>query len=611
MFFFAVLGIFLYVGSEVCMTTFSEPTLTGLFATEFKDARADKVDKEGHPLVLKIYDVKTGKEVDVTDPAVLKKYEKMDNLAKTLGPTMFLLLLMIGRIAGGVVLTVLRPRTFFRISALLGLIGAAALYGRQPVAGHRRCGRRGTRLRQHLAAAVLHHGRREAHGRQRTVRLDVHGHRRRSHRSLGDGATARLAPRRLRLYHSRDLLSLPIAAFPEGRPGDGEKLTTTYSQETPTPRKTRTMQLNADSRIVMTLDAGGTNLRFSAIRGNQVLFDPIQFPTEANNLTRCLANIVEGFTQVRARCPAPPVAISFAFPGPVDYPAGIVGDLGNLPGFRGGVALGPMLEERFGLPTLHQQRRRPVRLRRGDLRLPAVRQRAAQGRRQRETVQEPVRSHARHGLRRRASCETANFSSATTPPPRKSGSSRSKLHNRSASWKRTSASAPCNGCTRNTRRSSTPNRPRPRTSSSSPPARARATGRRRSSAFSTLGEAIGDALANAMTLIDGLVVIGGGLSAAAPLFMPRLVAEMNGTIETLDGRQIPRMELKAFNLEDAASFDAFARGEARQITVPGSSRQLTYDPLKRIGVGLSRLGTSEAVAVGAYAFALHELDRRS
>ena len=71
-------------------------------------------------------------------------------------------------------------------------------------------------------------------------------------------------------------------------------------------------------------------------------------------------------------------------------------------------------------------------------------------------------------------------------------------------------------------------------------------------AFSTLGEAIGDALANAMTLIDGLVVIGGGLSAAAPLFMPRLVAEMNGTIETLDGRQIPRMELKAFNLEDEA-----------------------------------------------------------
>ena len=66
------------------------------------------------------------------------------------------------------------------------------------------------------------------------------------------------------------------------------------------------------------------------------------------------------------------------------------------------------------------------------------------------------------------------------------------------------------------------------------------------------------------------MVIGGGLSAAAPLFLPRLVAEMNGTIERLDGRQIPRMELKAFNLEDAASLEAFLRGEPREITVPGS-----------------------------------------
>ena len=111
------------------------------------------------------------------------------------------------------------------------------------------------------------------------------------------------------------------------------------------------MQPNADSRIVMTLDAGGTNLRFSAIRGNELLFEPIHLPTEGDDLTRCLGNIVDGFSQVRARCPAPPVAISFAFPGPADYPAGIIGDLGNLPCFRGGVALGPMLAEKFGLPT--------------------------------------------------------------------------------------------------------------------------------------------------------------------------------------------------------------------------------------------------------------------
>jgi len=34
-----------------------------------------------------------------------------------------------------------------------------------------------------------------------------------------------------------------------------------------------------------------------------------------------------------------------------------------------------------------------------------------------------------------------------------------------------------------------------------------------------------------------------------------------------------------------------------------------YDPLLRVGVGVSRLGTSEAVAIGAYAFALRKLDQ--
>jgi glucokinase len=33
-------------------------------------------------------------------------------------------------------------------------------------------------------------------------------------------------------------------------------------------------------------------------------------------------------------------------------------------------------------------------------------------------------------------------------------------------------------------------------------------------------------------------------------------------------------------------------------------RTLKYDPAQRVGVGTSRLGTSQAIAVGAYAFAL-------
>jgi len=105
------------------------------------------------------------------------------------------------------------------------------------------------------------------------------------------------------------------------------------------------------------------------------------------------------------------------------------------------------------------------------------------------------------------------------------------------------------------------------------------------------------------------VVIGGGLTGAAELFLPALVAEMNGAFETPSG-PVPRLSVKAFNLEDPDERAAFVKGEAREVAVPGSTRRVAYDPLKRVGVGLSRLGTSQAVALGAYAFALAELDRR-
>ena len=129
-------------------------------------------------------------------------------------------------------------------------------------------------------------------------------------------------------------------------------------------------------------------------------------------------------------------------------------------------------------------------------------------------------------------------------------------------------------------------------------------------AFRQLGEVVGDALANALTLIDGLAVIGGGISAAWPLFLPTLVDELNGSFAAPDGKQFRRLASRAFNLEDAEQMNSFTVGESREISVPGSKRKIVYDPLRRIGIGISRLGTSEAVAIGAYAYALHQLDRK-
>ena len=54
-----------------------------------------------------------------------------------------------------------------------------------------------------------------------------------------------------------------------------------------------------DARIVMTLDAGGTNFRFSAIRGAKPVTETVALPSNGDNLKKCLANIVEGFTRVK------------------------------------------------------------------------------------------------------------------------------------------------------------------------------------------------------------------------------------------------------------------------------------------------------------------------
>ena len=74
--------------------------------------------------------------------------------------------------------------------------------------------------------------------------------------------------------------------------------------------------------------------------------------SHAENLDKCLATMVEGFQAVIDRLSEKPVAISFAFPGPADYPNGIIGGyLPNFPSFREGVALGPFLEAKFGIPV--------------------------------------------------------------------------------------------------------------------------------------------------------------------------------------------------------------------------------------------------------------------
>lgn len=370
------------------------------------------------------------------------------------------------------------------------------------------------------------------------------------------------------------------------------------------------MSLENDARIVLTLDAGGTNFVFSAIQGNREVVTPIRSAAETKDLQRSLQVIESGFRDVLEQLDQAPVAISFAFPGPADYPNGIVDNQQNLPAFAGGVALGPYLEERFGLPTFINND--------GDLfvygeaiagLLPQVNQLlsdAGSPKRYRTLFGVTLGTGFGGGLVHNGQLFLGDNSNAGEV-----WLLRNKV--------RPECFAEEGACIRAVRGTyaremgvAVKDAPSPKEIAA---IAADATGNEKTAsqsaaiaAYSELGEVVGDALANASTLLDGLIVIGGGVSNAHHVFMKPLIDEMNSTLASYDGGEVHRIVQKAFNLESAEERKQFSAGATKTITVPGSDRSISYDPMKRIGIGVTTLGTSRAVSIGAYAFALNKID---
>lgn len=358
-----------------------------------------------------------------------------------------------------------------------------------------------------------------------------------------------------------------------------------------------------DQRIVMTLDAGGTNLVFSAIQGGKELITPITLPAERENLVRCLGNLKKGFTGIRKALPEAPVAISFAFPGPADYPAGIIGDLPNFPSFRGGVALGPFLEDIFGIPVFINN----------DGNLFAYGE-ALTG----------VLPEINNRLKESGSTKQyKNLLGVTWGTGFGAGvviDGKLLLGDNAAGgdiW-----------CLRNKKypdliiEESVSIRAVKRVykelSSDETElepadifliAEGKISGNRKAAiaSFAELGEMAGDVLSSAITLIDGIIVIGGGLAGASEYILPALLKEMSSSLSMTDGSCFNRLQMKAFNLDNEEQFQQFAKGETVRIPVPGTDKTISYDPLKRIGIILSKQGTNRSVAMGAYLYALNHL----
>lgn len=361
-----------------------------------------------------------------------------------------------------------------------------------------------------------------------------------------------------------------------------------------------------DKRTVITLDAGGTNLVFGAMRGCEYVTEPVTYPSNAHNLDLCLDTMVKGFREIISRLDEKPVAISFAFPGPADYPNGIIGGyLPNFPSFREGVALGPFLKNEFGIPVFINND--------GDLfaygealcgALPDINRRLAEagsskrysnllgytfgtgfgvgmvvnGQLNRgdnscvETFCLPHRSRpgiiTEEGVAvraiRRVYAEVSGHTDHTFEPKEICEIADGKREGDVEAAKR---------------------------------------------AFAEFGATAGDAMAIAAQLVDGIIVIGGGITAARHHILPSLLAELRSSLATLGGDPVRRVQMEVFDLDNPVEFVSFAKGSPRRIAVRGTDMTVEYDSMKRIGVTFSKLGASRAISAGAYAFALSEIDR--
>jgi glucokinase len=361
-----------------------------------------------------------------------------------------------------------------------------------------------------------------------------------------------------------------------------------------------------DERIVLTLDAGGTNFVFSAMQANHQICEPIVLPSEGSKLDACLNNISLGFKKLSEQIfPKKPSAISFAFPGPADYPSGIIGDLGNLPAFRGGVPLGPMLEDMFKVPAFINND--------GDLFaygeaiagfLPLVNQML-------EKQNNPKRYNNLIGFTLGTGFGGGVVIDGKLLPGDNSASGevwlmRNKLDTKINAEEGVSIRA-IRGVYAEYCKLDLSDAPSPKDIYQIAQGQMPGNKEAAIAAFKKMAEIAGDAISNAVTLVDGLVVIGGGISGAYPLFLSEIVKEMNSQFN-VSGKVFPRLEVKAFNLEDENQKKDFLLSDAKEIAVPFSDRKVLYDSGKKIGVGISKLGTSNAVSVGAYVYALSKID---
>jgi glucokinase len=365
------------------------------------------------------------------------------------------------------------------------------------------------------------------------------------------------------------------------------------------------MDIYSDERVVLTLDAGGTNFVFSAIQKGQSITEEIRLDANANDLDLCIATMKKGFYELIQKIDLAPVAISFAFPGPADYPNGIIGDLNNLPAFSGGVPLKPILEEEFKLPVYINND--------GDLYaygealggiLPEINAKL-------EEVGSPKRYHNLVGLTLGTGFGGGLVRNGQLFIGDNSTAAEVWLFSNRYG---TQVNAEDVVSTRSVQRVYAeeagleyPNDLMPKEIFDIATGALDGNKKAALKAYHETGKALGDTVSNLFTFVDGIIVIGGGITGASDLYMPAVMQELSCDYHPSNTEKLPRLVQKIFNLDKEADRIEFYKDYSKVIPVPGTDKTVTYDPVPRLAIATSRIGASEAIALGAYAFALQEL----
>ena len=362
-------------------------------------------------------------------------------------------------------------------------------------------------------------------------------------------------------------------------------------------------QQDNSQKIVVTLDAGGTNFVFGAMCDGKPIGESLTLPSMAHDLDLCLNTLIKGFEQTISSLPYAPVAISFAFPGPADYRNGVIGGfLPNFPSFRDGVALGPMLEERFGIPVFINND--------ADLfaygeamggalpRINRMLEEAGSAKRYRNLLGFTFGTGFGFGFVMDGRLNLGDNSCVETFCLKHRDHPEFIVEDGIAIRAVKRVYRELSGDERELEPKDIYNIAEGNLDGNIEAAK---------EAFATQGRVAGDAMATAVTLMDGVIVIGGGLAGASKYFMPALLEEMRSKIKTMSGDTLNRVQMNVYNLDDKTEFEQFARGNSTKIKVYGSDKYVTYDPEKRVGITISDIGASNAVSIGAYLYAIDNI----